>query len=588
MEPTSPQPLDIWLNLLDPSRIGHLLLHRYTRLAVAWVVAVVVAWFTFRGGWYCMSVDTAKRADGNNAHVNIDFSGQYLLGRMIIKGEGRYLYHRQHQRPVLQEVYPPENEDHSDPEKTKHDWEEIEDWMIGLPETSEVDLGGPLYPPVHALLFAPLALLPPVRDCPPPLVAYRVMQVTTFLLTFIVAYLAERITNERIWCPVALVVVFGVPGYMGALGLGQNPLLTLTLLMAGWWLFTTKKPVLGGIVWGFLAYKPVWAVAFLPVLLLTARWRAAGAMVVTGIALGLATLPFVGWDCWVDWLAMGRLASDRYSWDENWLVLSRDLLNLPRRPFITHDDGHSPMFTYGRLLPDVLSYTLWIGAMAVSGSIGLLRRQQVSAAVGAGPAFLLLAGWMSCLHFMYYDVMLTFLPLCLLFNDPRSFLQVRFWRFRFWRPPPEPLPAENQEYYRPSLAPPPPMPLMPGGRVARWVINPLPPLLLVLLLALPPLMVWYDPGYRFPPVDTFCILAIWGWCGWTVWNQRTPALPAVSEDENPYPAITGAETVSARPTVLPVSVAKGDKGVSLPPSWPEHRFDPVLPGPAQTDPPKDA
>ncbi len=304
---------------------------------------------------------------------------------------------------------------------------------------------------------------------------------------------------------------------MGALGLGQNPLFTLTLLTAGWWLVTTNRPILGGIVWGFLAYKPVWAVAFLPVLLLTGRWKASAAMVCTGVALGLATLPFVGWQCWIDWFHMGQIASDRYSWDQNWLLLSRDLINLPRRPFIEHDSNFRPIYPYGKLLPNLLSYGLWFRVMAATLVVALSRRRQVSAVGGPGPAFLLFAGWMSCLHFMYYDVMLTFLPLVVLFSEPRRFLQVAFWPL-----PREPLPAEARAYYQPTpLEPPPPMPLLPGGRTPRWVINPLAPLLVLVMLVSVPLLIMYDPNYHFPPMDTFCILALWAWCGWTVWRGRS-------------------------------------------------------------------
>jgi arabinofuranan 3-O-arabinosyltransferase len=511
-----------WLDLLEPARIVRLMLDRRARLGAAWLVAVLVAWNTFNLGWYCMS--RPDRPDGNYAHVNIDFSGQYLLGRMVLQSEGPFLYRKTHQAEILKESFPVSAEAKG---QETHDADEVMGWLIGYGDDSEIR--GPLYPPVHALLFAPLTYLPPPY-------AYRVVQVLTFLLTFVVAFLAERITEERVWCPVALVLVFILPGYMGALGLGQNPLFTLTLLTVGWWLLTTHRPILAGIAWGFLAYKPVWAVAFLPVLLLTGRWRASAAMALTGIALGLATLPLVGIQCWFDWLAMGRLASDRYSWDANWIPLSRDLINLPRRLFIAHAENNVPIYLIDKAIVDALSYALWAGVIMLTVGVALLRRRQVSVLHGPGPAFLLLGGWMSCLHFMYYDAMLTFLPVCLLFSEPSRFLQMSFWP-----KPREPVPAELLPYYQPtSLAEPPPMPLLPGGRHARWVVNPLPPLLLVLLLGLTPLMIWYDPSYHFPPVDTFCLIAIWAWCGWSVWREEAKVTPAQAigmqeKDENPYP-----------------------------------------------------
>src|SRR5260370_552788 len=211
MERTPPHPFDRWLNLLDPVRIARFLLHRHVRLVVAWAIALVVAWQTFSIGWNCMNAPT--RNDCNNAHVNIDFSGQYLLGRMIVVGQGPYLYREAHQAPVLDDAYPASAQD---PDHTQSDSKDIEDWMIGVNSTDvkepsfwarffppaskwldRTDIKGPLYPPVHALLFAPLTFLPPLK-------AYRVMQVITFLLTSVVPFLPDQITHARLCCPVPL------------------------------------------------------------------------------------------------------------------------------------------------------------------------------------------------------------------------------------------------------------------------------------------------------------------------------------------------------------------------------------------------
>jgi arabinofuranan 3-O-arabinosyltransferase len=54
------------------------------------------------------------------------------------------------------------------------------------------------------------------------------------------------------------------------------------------------------VVWGLLAFKPVWALAFFLVPLVTRRWRTCLAMAGTGAALALTTVPFVGWQCWLE------------------------------------------------------------------------------------------------------------------------------------------------------------------------------------------------------------------------------------------------------------------------------------------------
>ena len=50
------------------------------------------------------------RADGNSGHTEIDFGGQYLMGRMLATGRGRELYRRQALWPVVWESFPADRE----------------------------------------------------------------------------------------------------------------------------------------------------------------------------------------------------------------------------------------------------------------------------------------------------------------------------------------------------------------------------------------------------------------------------------------------------------------------------------------------
>src|SRR5205085_47637 len=135
----------------------------------------------------------------------------------------------------------------------------------------------------------------------------------------------------RIWWPVATALVRAFPGFSGSLLLGQNATHTLTILVWGWVLVTRGRPAWGGAVWGLLAFKPVWALAFFLVPLLSRRWRFCAAMAATGAGLALLTLPFVGVGSWKDWLAIGKEAADLYDVERNWIFLSRVLLTEPRR-----------------------------------------------------------------------------------------------------------------------------------------------------------------------------------------------------------------------------------------------------------------
>src|SRR5262249_4580143 len=163
--------------------------------------------------------------------------------------------------------------------------------------------------------------------------------VANMVLAFAAALAAARISRGHLWWPIAAIVVLIFPGYIGSLGLGQNATLTLAILMWGWALIAAGRPAWGGVVWGFLAFKPGWAAAFFLVPLLTGRWRACLTMLATGIGLAALTLPFVGFQSWLDWLTVGRIATDIYKADYNWVHLSRDLLSLPRRTLDFSDNA---------------------------------------------------------------------------------------------------------------------------------------------------------------------------------------------------------------------------------------------------------
>src|SRR5947208_1087857 len=109
------------------------LLRPRTRYALAWVLAVTSAGVALCIAWNLFAAP--KRKDGNSGHTNIDFGGQWLMGRMLAKGLGRHLYHREVQRAVLREAYPRADEvppDQRKPEeRERHDAEDLVSWLVG-------------------------------------------------------------------------------------------------------------------------------------------------------------------------------------------------------------------------------------------------------------------------------------------------------------------------------------------------------------------------------------------------------------------------------------------------------------------------
>ncbi|HZY86115.1 MAG TPA: glycosyltransferase family 87 protein [Gemmataceae bacterium] len=526
-------------NVEGLARVGSFLVRRGTRLALAWLVSLTAAALAGYFAWTCW--DDGGRADGNWGHGSIDFGGQWVMGRMIVKGYGRHLYDRNYLRTALNEAYPRADENRADPPS---DAEKLMMWTMGrddpdapdtvasfaapfaapdalgaaallaagqegwtrerLDQVTAPHLGGPLYPPVHAVLFAPLGALPPRP-------AYRLVQALNLLLAFVCGWLAQRLTHGRVWLPVAATLLMVFPSFAGSINLGQNATLSLALLTVGWLLMTRGWPVLGGVVWGLLAFKPVWAASFFLVPLLTRRWRVCAAMLATGAALSLLTLPFVGVQTWFDWLGVGRLATAHYNQDEPWIFLSRDLVGVPRR-WLLHFDKTERATDPDLLLPRVLGLGLWLGAVGATVLVALARWRRPAAVAGPAAAFVLLGAWLSCYHFMYYDVLLAALPVCLLFTDPRQYLEVHFLRR-----PARPLPPEALAYYDPRLGS--PLPEGPPPDRGRWVWNALPPTALVLVIGFPYLCIWLDPTHHYPPMDLFTLLVLWAWCGWS-WLRR--------------------------------------------------------------------
>ena len=86
-------------------------------------------------------------ANGNYGYTEIDFGGQWLMGRMIVRGYGKDLYNRTRQRQVLNDSFPVEWEplDHqlyrfpvehrqADLQKgnLKTDAEMLMEWTVGI------------------------------------------------------------------------------------------------------------------------------------------------------------------------------------------------------------------------------------------------------------------------------------------------------------------------------------------------------------------------------------------------------------------------------------------------------------------------
>lgn len=403
-----------------------------------------------------------KRPTEGRGHLQIDFAGQWLMGRTVATGHGRRLYDRNVHWALVREAFPRELEPAyvregvfpaarfsgvGPDDQTDHDAESLMTWLMGrdadewesvgtavgvlfgsdnpwyvvaaLPVamervTPEVvravnapAVGGALYPPILAVLYAPFGTLPPP-------VAYLLAQIVLIGAIALAGKGVSYLSHGRIWTPVAIVALLLAPGSRSGTDLAQNAALSTCVLIWGWALIARGREWSGGAVLGLLAFKPIWAVTFLLAPVLQRRWRAAGTMAACGAIQIVLTIPIVGVSSWRDWLQIGRDASATYAVNKNWIELSRDVGGIVRRPLIdyakTAEERANP--TADRLAALALVFVLGTTA-GVSLTCGGRR------AIGLGAGFLLLGGYLGGYRFMYYDAMLSSVAFAALFADTR-------------------------------------------------------------------------------------------------------------------------------------------------------------------------
>jgi hypothetical protein len=410
------------------------------------------------------------RPDGNRGHTFIDFGGQWVLARLLVTGHGHDLYNRNAQWAVVRAAFPRSDESpvqHKsaapggspppDPAagEATHDAEELmrcfmgKDWP-GWPEaggavagvSSQVGpggnplvaaaawqaaqtsvppevladllkrhVGGPLYPPIHPFFYAPLGLLKPLD-------AYYLFQMIAVGFGFLAGAGASYGTRGRFWWPVAASLFFLMPGCRAGLDLGQNPLVTAAIVVWGWALAARGRDGAGGMVWGLLAFKPVWGLAFVLVPVLCRRWRFCLAMAVTGLGFAAATLPVVGIQTWKDWLDVGASAAEHYKVSSSWNNLSRDTQGIVRRLMI---DFAQPPDAPALHRIDRVCWGIQLAVILATALVYLTRANRRKS-WGLGAAFAFFGAYLSCYRFMYYDALLVGIGWVCLFADRSAWL----------------------------------------------------------------------------------------------------------------------------------------------------------------------
>ncbi|TBW37674.1 DUF2029 domain-containing protein [Siculibacillus lacustris] len=265
-------------------------------------------------------------------------------------------------------------------------------WDIARHGAAEAEIFGPsdgyvafFYPPIFLLICWPLALLPPV----------------TALAAWLTVTGGAALAALRAWSGRRLgtLAFFAFPAVFVTAGHGQTAFLT-TALFAGGATLIDRRPVLAGMLFGGLAFKPHLAIV-LPVLLLAGRqWRCLGAMVATGAGLAALSVAAFGIEAWAGFLATAEVA--RATLEEG-LVDPAKMVSVFAAVKLLGGTTKLAFALHGGVAVAVLAVAVWVVRTAASGAA--IAALAAAATVLASP-FLL-----------DYDLMLSAVPMIFLLRE---------------------------------------------------------------------------------------------------------------------------------------------------------------------------
>ncbi len=257
-----------WQRVSQQLRSGHWLTveraRTYTLILLAFYAIAIVGWIALSGGL----------TDPNGKPLGTDFSSFYAAGSLVLDGRAGDVYDMAAHHAREQQIF-----------------------------GAATPYYGWLYPPLFLLVVTPLALLPY------PL-ALLVWQGATFALYLAVigAILRPLRRDDATVAGLWLQVAAAFPAAFINLGHGQNGFLTAGLLGAAL-VALPRRPLLSGVLFGLLAYKPQFGLLIPAALLAAGQWRAILAAGVTVTALAIASAAAFGTDIW--WLFAASTGTSR-------------------------------------------------------------------------------------------------------------------------------------------------------------------------------------------------------------------------------------------------------------------------------------
>jgi alpha-1,2-mannosyltransferase len=161
---------------------------------------------------------------------------------------------------------------------------------------------GWLYPPFFLFVAAALALLPYGTA----LAVWQALTLGFYLLALRAILAAAQpppdsgaASVDRRWIsdPLWLLLALAFPAVLINIGHGQNGLLTAALI-GGALAMLDRRPIVAGILFGLLAYKPQFGIMIPVVLAASGRWRTFSSAAATVVLLAAAATLVFGWQVW--------------------------------------------------------------------------------------------------------------------------------------------------------------------------------------------------------------------------------------------------------------------------------------------------
>jgi hypothetical protein len=225
-----------------------------------WAFAMLIG---FAAGIAALFLSAHNNLDYSGRPIGTDFSNVYTAGVAVLHGQPELPF---------------------DPEKQYH----AEQAIFG----HATPFYGWHYPPYFLLIAAPLATMPYL----PALIVWQLATMALYLgalLLLLRGGPAPQLADEKMWPALAL----GFTAVFVNLTHGHNGFLTAALF-GGALALLEKRPIVAGILFGLLAYKPQFAIVLPLALAAAGQWRAIASATATVALLSIAVTLLFGVGVW--------------------------------------------------------------------------------------------------------------------------------------------------------------------------------------------------------------------------------------------------------------------------------------------------